>query len=76
MLLVTRRGRSYEARFVSGTLIYHFMGTRSAAASQRLAEAFSGSTSASAVASLRLDDRPDESAWLVGEGWWLSTVPT
>jgi protein-L-isoaspartate(D-aspartate) O-methyltransferase len=72
MLLVTRRGPFYDARFVSGTLIYHFMGTRSAAASQRLAAAFGGTSSAPAIASLRLDDQPDESAWLVGDGWWLS----
>jgi len=72
MLLVTRRGPLYDARFVSGTFIYHFMGTRSPAASQRLAAAFADASAAPVIASLRLDDPPDESAWLVGDGWWLS----
>lgn len=74
VLLVTRRGQFYDARFVGGTAIYHFTGTRSTGASERLGRAFGGSPSASTVSSLRLNDRPDESAWLVGEGWWLSTA--
>jgi protein-L-isoaspartate(D-aspartate) O-methyltransferase len=75
MLLVTRRGAAYEARFVSGTFIYHFMAGRSAAASARLAQAFGAAVTPPTIASLRLDDQPDASAWLVGEGWWLSTEP-
>lgn len=74
-LLITRRGRSYDARFVGGTYIYHFMGSRCPTATARLAEAFSGAVPAEAVASLRLGGTPDESAWLAGEGWWLSTAP-
>lgn len=73
MLLVTRRRLSYDARFVSGTAIYHFMGMRSPAASERLAKAFGRSPPGLAVASLHVNDRPDDSAWLVGDGWWLST---
>lgn len=74
-LLVTRRGRAHDARFVGGTYIYHFMGARSAGASERLAQAFAGASSAPAVSSLRLAEPPDESAWLVGDGWWISTAP-
>lgn len=74
MLLVTRRGSSYDARLVGGTLIYHFMGSRSAEASERLALAFRGASAGPTIVSLRLDNRPDESAWLVGDGWWLSTA--
>lgn len=74
MLLVTRQGGSYAARFVGGTYIYHFVGTRSSGASRRLAAAFAGPPFREAVRSLRLAERPDESAWLVGDGWWLSTV--
>lgn len=72
MLLVRRRGPCFDAKFVSGTFIYHLMGSRSETASQRLAEAFGSSSWPPVIASLRLDDRPDASAWLVGEGWWLS----
>lgn len=73
MLLIRRTGRAYAARFVGGTFIYHFMGARSALSSERLALAFAGSTPSSDVRSLLLGDRPDETAWLVGDGWWLST---
>jgi protein-L-isoaspartate(D-aspartate) O-methyltransferase len=73
MLLVTRRGEVYDAKFVSGTFIYHSTAGRSEAASERLRQAFGGAYAPPGVASLRLRGEPDESAWLVGEGWWLST---
>lgn len=75
MLLISRTGAAYEARFVGGTFIYHFMGSRSAESGERLAQALSGVTPAAEVRSLLLDSRPDESAWLAGDGWWLSTAP-
>jgi protein-L-isoaspartate(D-aspartate) O-methyltransferase len=74
MLLVTRRGLAYGARFVSGTFVYHFMAGRSDAASERLRQAFSLSSAPPHLASLRLDDQPDDSAWVIGDGWWLSTA--
>lgn len=73
MLLITRRGGAYDARFVSGTFIYHFMAGRSDAASARLRAAFGEPPSPPAIASLRLAGAPDDSAWLAGDGWWLST---
>jgi protein-L-isoaspartate(D-aspartate) O-methyltransferase len=73
MLLVTRQGNAYSAQFVSGTYIYHFMGTRSPEAGERLASAIGGSVPYQAVRSLRITEDPDESAWLIGDGWWLST---
>ncbi len=72
MLRVTRRGDVFDAKFVTGTFIYHFMGARSEAASERLSQAFRGASSPPEIASLRLDDHADDSAWLVGDGWWLS----
>ena len=74
MLLVTRRGAAHDARFVSGTFIYHFMAGRSAAASARLQAALGEALSPPEIASLRLEGAPDDSAWLVGDGWWLSTA--
>lgn len=80
MLLVTRRGAAFAAEFVSGTMIYHDMGGRTDGASQRLAAAFptvraSRPWSTPTVRSLRLDDTPDETCWLAGDGWWLSATP-
>lgn len=69
----------FDAEFVSGTMIYHDSAGRSGAASRRIAEAFRLSRHAAwsppKVASLRLGGHPDETAWLTGDGWWLSTAP-
>lgn len=81
MLLVTRRGRAFEAGFVSRVFIYDSMSGRTEAAGRRLAEAY-GLVGAQpttwappAIASLKLADAPDETCWLAGDGWWLSTAP-
>ena len=80
-LLVTRRGERFAAEFTGGVGIYHCMSGRSSEAGARLKAAFDGlRADAEAkrpprrVASLRLDDRPDETCWVSGEGWWLSTA--
>lgn len=77
MLLVTRRGQAFEVRFISGTMIYHDMSGRSEEATRRLTEAFAklrdGGTPQ--VASLRVGTRADETCWLAGDGWWISTAP-
>lgn len=78
MLLVTRRGAVFDAEFVSGTMIYHDSAGRSDSATNRLVAAF-GYTSGQAfappkIASLRLDATPDDTCWLAGDGWWLSTA--
>jgi protein-L-isoaspartate(D-aspartate) O-methyltransferase len=66
-----------DAEFVSGTMIYHDKGRRSAGAGQRLAQAFAaspgGAWSLPTVATMRLGSPPDETCWLAGDGWWLST---
>lgn len=80
MLLVTRRGDAYDARFTGATMIYHDMSGRTEEATRRLAAVMPPWTpgvawDAPAIASLRLDDRPDGTCWLAGDGWWLSTAP-
>jgi protein-L-isoaspartate(D-aspartate) O-methyltransferase len=78
VLLVTRRGERFDAEFVSGTMIYHDKGGRTDAADHRLVAAFAyrsggGAWAPPKIASLRLDSAPDDSSWLAGDGWWLST---
>jgi protein-L-isoaspartate(D-aspartate) O-methyltransferase len=79
VLLVTRRGQAFEAAFVSGTMIYHDRAGRSDAAGERLQAAFGPRNlwtgGLPPVASLRLDTTPDDTCWLAGDGWWLSTAP-
>jgi protein-L-isoaspartate(D-aspartate) O-methyltransferase len=77
MLLVTRRDAAFDARFAGGTMIYHDMSGRSGAATRKLAEAFAAYRGgpAPAIASLRIGTPPDETCWLAGDGWWISTAP-
>jgi protein-L-isoaspartate(D-aspartate) O-methyltransferase len=78
VLLITRRGEAFDAAFVSGTMIYHDKAGRSDGAGRRLAQAFRSSAGAAmalpSVVSLRLGGLPDETCWLSGDGWWLSTA--
>jgi protein-L-isoaspartate(D-aspartate) O-methyltransferase len=78
VLLVTRRGEAFDAEFVSGTMIYDDKGGRTAAAGQQIAAALRpaapDSWSLPNVASLRLAGDPDDTCWLAGDGWWLSTA--
>jgi protein-L-isoaspartate(D-aspartate) O-methyltransferase len=78
MLLVKRLGReTFAAGFLCEVYFIDFEGARSVEGSQRLAAAFqaSGDSGASVRSLRRRPDLPDESSWLVGEGWWLSTAP-
>ena len=73
MLLVTRRAEGYAARFLCGAKFVGCVGARNAAMEPKLAECFSrGHTSE--VRSLRRDNTPDETAWCVADGWWLSSA--
>lgn len=72
MLMVTRRTDGYAAGFVCGAKFVGCEGARDAAMERRLAECFRRGH-AGRVRTLWRDDAPDESAWCVGDGWWLST---
>jgi protein-L-isoaspartate(D-aspartate) O-methyltransferase len=74
MLLVTRRnGASYAASIVTRVAFIPCIGARDDAASEAIAAALE-TQSIRAVKSLHRDTKPDNTAWCVGSGWWLSTA--
>ncbi|MEQ9334281.1 methyltransferase domain-containing protein [Thalassobaculum sp.] len=72
MLLVTRRIAGFAARFVCGCRFIPCIGAQDRADAAALDRAFRRGWSD--VRSLRLDSRPDDTAWVAGDGWWLSTA--
>jgi protein-L-isoaspartate(D-aspartate) O-methyltransferase len=81
MLLVTRHfhredgGDAYAARFVSPAGFIPFSGARDPEIGSRLAAAFARDRGAEVRSLRRAPATPDETCWLAGEGWWLSTAP-
>jgi protein-L-isoaspartate(D-aspartate) O-methyltransferase len=74
MLLVTRQaGETYAARIFSTAAFIHCIGARDDDQSRALAAALD-TRSTKDVRSLRRDVEPDDTAWCVGSGWWLSTA--
>jgi len=77
-LLITRLGgetRHYPARFAHWTGIIPCTGGRDPAAEARLRAALARSHFAAIRSLRRAPDEPDDTCWLAGEGWWLSTAP-
>ena len=78
-LLVRRRAgttRRYPARYAGRTGIIPCVGGGDPEAEARLEAALARPGGLAAVRSLRRDpEMPDESCWLAGDGWWLSTAP-
>ncbi len=73
MLLVTRRSASaFAAGFLMRVGFIPCTGARSDGESQALSRAFA-QRDMHAVRSLQRATAPDQSAWMIGEGWWLST---
>lgn len=73
MLLVTRREDDrFAARFLCQALFIPCVGARDEESARRLAEAIHHG-GFQKVRSLRRTGDPDESCWVVGRGWWLST---
>lgn len=73
MLLLTRRAEdAWSARFLCGVQFVPCAGATSLPASRALRDAFRRDNW-SQVKSLVRDDRPDDSCWCAGPGWWLST---
>jgi len=74
MLLVTRESdTAYAARVFSTAAFIPCVGARDERQSRTLAAALDARTPDD-VRSLRRGSEPDETAWCVGEGWWLSTA--
>jgi protein-L-isoaspartate(D-aspartate) O-methyltransferase len=65
----------YPARYVNQTGIIHCVGGRDATAEQRLTAAMARSRMTNIQSLRRAPDEPDETCWLAGDGWWLSTAP-
>ena len=75
MLLVTRQALgAYTARFLQPAGFIEFSGARDAEIEQRLAVAFRRDRGASVQSLRRPPHEPDETCWLAGDGWWLSTA--
>jgi protein-L-isoaspartate(D-aspartate) O-methyltransferase len=74
MLLVRREGGRWPARFLPWRVGFiGCAGAQDDETNERLREAFARGEMA-AVRSLRLDGEPDGTAWVAGDGWWLSTA--
>lgn len=74
MLLVTRLDPSkYAATVVSRVAFIACSGARDEAASRALSAALQ-SRPLSSVRSLRRGTPPDQTAWCIGTGWWLSSA--
>ncbi len=74
MLLVTRRdGPAFAARIVCPAAFVPCLGARDAEMARRLSIAFARGD-ARAVQSLHRDTVPDDSCWVAGDQWWLSTA--
>lgn len=75
MLLVerpVRGGTAWPARFVSRASFIPCQAPQDVGIGEGLAQAFAGG-GWDQVRSIRLDDKPDETCWLNGGDWWLST---
>ncbi len=75
MLLITRQQNgAFAARFLSQAQFVACVGAQNETEAAKLAEAFRNGKWPQ-VKSLHRDDKPDESCWYAGQGWWLSTDP-
>ncbi len=73
-LLITRRGSRYPVRFASRTGIIPCVGGRDPDAEARLTDALARADYAAVKSLRRPPEEPDDTCWLAGEGWWLSTA--
>jgi protein-L-isoaspartate(D-aspartate) O-methyltransferase len=76
-LMITRNGgttQRYAARHVCYTGIIPCVGGRDAEAEKRLAAALARSDFSTIHSLRRPPEEPDDTCWLAGDGWWLSTA--
>ena len=77
-LLITRppaETRRYPAKFISRTGIIACVGGRDVEAEVRLSAALQKSGFTAIQSLRRAPEEPDDTCWLAGDGWWLSTSP-
>jgi protein-L-isoaspartate(D-aspartate) O-methyltransferase len=74
-LIVTRRGGRYPVRFAGRVGIIACTGGRDAEAEARLTAAVARADYAAVKSLRRPPEEPDDTCWLAGDGWWLSTAP-
>jgi protein-L-isoaspartate(D-aspartate) O-methyltransferase len=74
-LIVTRRGGRYPVRFAGRVGIIACTGGRDAEAEARLARALTRADYTAVRSLRRPPEEPDDTCWLAGDGWWLSTAP-
>ncbi len=74
MLLVTYKNvGEYSAKFICPAWFIRCIGARDEATEHALAMAFERD-GRETVRSLQRGTPPDDSAWCIGRGWWLSTA--
>jgi len=73
MLRLQRQGNAWSAMFICLVGFFPCVGTRDAALAARLDTAYEN-PAWWGVQSLHMDKAPDNSCWLDGDGWWLSTA--
>jgi protein-L-isoaspartate(D-aspartate) O-methyltransferase len=74
-LIVARVGARYPVRFASRVGIIACAGGRDAEAEARLAAALARADYTAVKSLRRPPEEPNDTCWLAGEGWWLSTAP-
>jgi protein-L-isoaspartate(D-aspartate) O-methyltransferase len=74
-LIVVRLGVRYAVRFASRVGIIPCAGGRDAEAETRLMAALARADYTAVKSLRRPPEEPDDTCWLAGEGWWLSTAP-
>jgi protein-L-isoaspartate(D-aspartate) O-methyltransferase len=72
-LIVERGKESWPARFATPVAIIDCFQGRDPRSEDRLRSAFLGGDSDNVKSLRRFPELPDDSCWLEGEGWWLST---
>ncbi|HEY1261441.1 MAG TPA: methyltransferase domain-containing protein [Stellaceae bacterium] len=75
MLLITRQPTSgYAARFLRPAGFIDFRGARDPEIARRLAAALLRDRGVPVKSLRRAPEEPDDTCWLAGDGWWLSTA--
>ena len=74
-LVVERWGARYPVHCASRVGIIACTGGRDAEAEARLAAALARADYTAVKSLRRPPEEPDDTCWLAGEGWWLSTAP-